>query len=170
MKSNKAIQKWGFKDFIRDIYLYITLGLSVIVAYFIGGEFLRSIIVDAGSAMVEMSGALLGIVLAGLAIFVVFLDKRYISLIERLVGFENEFIAIKTVTVLTIICLVFGIGLIVLGELPNWALRLIVGGALWAYLYLLIQIWELVKWLIEHAKARAMLAQQEENDKRDEVK
>lgn len=142
--NNKAIHKWGYKDFVTDEYIYITLGLSVIIAYFIGGDFLRSIIVSAGSAMVQMSGALLGVVLASLAIFVVFLDKKYIDLVERIVGFGNEFISVKTVTILTIICLVFGIGLILLGELPNWALRIIIGGALWAYLYLLIQIWELV--------------------------
>ena len=167
MKSNNEIQNWGFKDFITDKPLYVTLVLSVLVAYFIGGEYLRSIVSSAGSAMVEMSGALLGVVLAGLAIFIVFLDKKYIRVIDRLIRFENEFFVIKTVTFLTITCLIFGIGLIVLGEIPNWALRIIIGGALWAYLYLLVQIWELVKWLIEHAKARAMQAQQEEGEKKD---
>lgn len=165
--DNKVIHKWGLMDFLKDKYLYITLVLSGITAYFINGDFLRSIIIPAGSAMVEMSGALLGIVLAGLAIFVVFINKRYVMLIERLIGFGNEFFAIKTVAMLTILCLTFGLGLIVLGEFPNLILRLVFGVALWIYLYLLVQIWELVKWLTEHAKARAMLTQMNDKENQD---
>jgi hypothetical protein len=163
--NNKVVHKWRLIDFLKDKYLYITLVVSCLVAYFINGEYLRHIITTAGSAMVQMSGALLGIVLASLAIFVVFLNKRYVGLIEQLIGFENEFFAIKTVTVLTILCLVFGLGLIVFSEYSDLVLRLIFGVALWIFLYLLEQIWELVKWLIEHAKARAMQVQEEDNER-----
>ncbi len=169
MKSNNEVRRrWGITDFFKDIYLYITLVLSGLIAYFSNEEFLRSVVVSAGAAMVEMSGALLGIVLAGLAIFIVFLDRKYIGLIEQVIGFSNELFPIKTVAFLTILCLVFGLGLIILGEPSNLILRIAIGIALWIYLYLLVQIWELIKWLVEHAKARAMQIQMEEknNDKK----
>lgn len=46
-------------------------------------------------------------------------------------------------------------GLIVLGEPSTLFFRLILWGALWSFAYLLWQIYELVKFLVEHAKARA---------------
>ena len=167
MKSNNEVShKWGITDYLKDIFLYITLVLSGLIAYFSNEEFLRSVIVAAGAAIVEMSGALIGIVLAGLAIFLVFLDKKYIELVEQVVGYSNEFVPIKTVALLSILCLAFGLGLIILGEPPSLILRVIIGTALWIYFYLLVQIWELVKWLIEHAKARTMQIQKEaENGK-----
>ncbi len=157
MKTNNEVShKWGFTDFLKDIFLYITLVLSGLIAYFSNEEFLRSVVDKAGSAMVEMSGALFGIVLAGLAIFIVFLDRKYIRLIKQVIGISSSLIPIKTVAFLTILCLAFGLGLIILGEPSSLILRVIIGIALWIYFYLLVQMWEFVKWLIEHAKARAM--------------
>jgi len=115
--------------------------------------------------MVEMSGALLGIVLAGLAIIVAFMNKKYVDLIERFLGgFNNEFFAIKTVTLLTVLCLALGLGLILIGEPPAIVLRLVLFGALWSYSYLLWQVYELVKWLLSHAKLRAMQIKMEEKE------
>src|SRR4030043_791671 len=165
--NNKRNYKWGLKDFLKDIFLYITLVLSGLIAYFSNGEFLRSVVGNAGSAMVGMSGTLIGIVLAGLSIFFVFLNREYIGLIEKVSEFSNELIPFKTVAILTIICLAFGLGLILLGEPSNLILRIVVGVALWVYFYLLEQIWELIKWLIEHSKARAMQIQKEEENRKD---
>ncbi|MFZ7134505.1 MAG: hypothetical protein ACOWWR_19340 [Eubacteriales bacterium] len=159
-----AGNKRGLSFFLKDYFLYITLLLAGVIAYFSEEIFLRSVISVVGSAMVGMSGALLGVVIAGLAIFVVLLDPKYIKLIERVIGFDNELLPIKTVALLTILCLSFGLGLIVIGEPPICILRTIVGIALWVYFYLLTQIWELIKWLVEHAKARTMQIQKEEEN------
>ena len=167
MKSNNKDAKWGFRDFIKDKTLYMTLGISALIAIFSNLDYLRSVMVPVGSAMVEMSGALLGIVLAGLAIFIVFLDKNYIALIEKFYKIGDELFPIKMVVILNITCLAFGLGLIILGEPPNVILRIVFGAALWNFSYLLWQIYELVKWLLGHAKARAMQIRKEveNNDK-----
>jgi hypothetical protein len=164
MKHNNKDAKWGFKDFITDKTLYITLVISALITIFSNADYLRSVIVAAGSAMVEMSGALLGIVLAGLAIFIVFLDKKYIALIEKFYKIGDEFFPIKTVVILSIFCLAFGLGLIILGKPPDVILRIVFGVALWNFSYLLWQIYELVKWLLGHAKARAMQIRKEDED------
>ena len=156
---------WGIKSFVKDPSLYISAGLAILFVIFSSEELLRSATATAGSAMVEMSGALLGIVLAGLAIFIAFLDKKYIAVIDNLYGLSNELLPIKTVVILTILSLVFGLGLIIIGEPPNLVLRIVFGMAVWNYLYLLWQIYELVRWLLEHAKARAMQLQTEDKKK-----
>ena len=70
-------------------------------------------------------------------------------------------------TLLSIISLLFSLGLILLGESLTLIYRLISFGALWSYLYLLWQIWELVKWLVSHAKLRAtqIRIEQKQGDK-----
>ena len=140
----------------------------MLIAYFGNEETLRSVMVDLGIAMVGVSAALLGIVLAGLAIFLAFMDKKYLVLIEQIFGIGNELFPVKVITITAIICLSFSLGLILIGDPPSVIFRLILIGALWGYSYLLWQIYELVKWLIEHAKARAMQIRKEEEDSQKE--
>jgi len=154
MKDNKPFGKWGFKDILKDYSFWVTLIISVLIASFGNQETLHSVKIDLGAAMVEVSAALLGIVLAGLAIFLAFMDKKYLSLIEQIFG------------IAAILCLSFGLGLILVGNPPSLIFRLILVGAIWSSSYLLWQIYEVVKWLVEHAKARAMQIRKEEKDTR----
>jgi len=164
MKDNKVISKWGFKDILKDYAFWVTLVISTLIACFGNQETLRSVMVDLGIAMVGVSAALLGIVLAGLAIFIAFMDKKYMALVDEVFGIGNELFPVKVTTITAILCLAFSLGLILLGKPPSLIFRLILIGALWAYSYLLWQIYELVKWLVEHAKARAIQIRKEERD------
>lgn len=164
MKDNKVINKWGFKDILKDYSFWVTLIISVLIACFGNQETLRSVMVDLGIAMVGVSAALLGIVLAGLAIFIAFMDKKYMALIDEVFDIGNELFPVKVTTLTAILCLAFSLGLILVGKPPSLVFRLILIGALWSYSYLLWQIYELVKWLVEHAKARAMQIRKEERD------
>ncbi|MFO7996653.1 MAG: hypothetical protein R6U93_05885 [Dehalococcoidia bacterium] len=162
--SNKPSGKWGFRDILKDYSFWVTLTTSVLIASLGNQETLRSVMVSLGTAMVEISAALLGIVLAGLAIFLAFMDKKYLALIEQIFGVGNELFPIKVTAITAILCLSFGLGLILVGNPPNLLFRLILVGALWSASYLLWQIYELVKWLVEHAKARAMQIRKEDKD------
>jgi hypothetical protein len=162
--NNKTIGKWGFKDILKDHAFWITLVISILIASFGNQETLRSVKVDLGAAMVEVSAALLGIVLAGLAIFIAFMGRKYMALIDEVLGISNELFPVKVTTITAILCLAFGLGLILVGNPPSPIFRLILVGALWSSSYLLWQIYEVVKWLVEHAKARAMQIRKEEKD------
>ena len=168
MKSNnKTISGWGFKDIITDKALWITFIVTGLIAFLGNESVLRSARVAIGSAQVEMSSALLGIVLAGLAIFVVFLDKKYVALIEKIFGVETELMPFKLTAIVAILCLGFGMWLILLGEPSTLFFRIVLWGALWSFAYLLWQIYELVKFLAEHAKARAKQIRIDDDKNRD---
>jgi hypothetical protein len=166
---DNAVGGW-LKEVFRDPAFYITLVASALIAFLGDIEVLGSVKVNVGSALVQMSGALLGIILAGLAIFVVFLDKKYVALIERVFTIESELGPFKLTALIAIFCLLFGMGLILIGEPNNLLLRFIIWGALWSFLYLLWQIYELVKFLIEHAKNRVMQIRQDDGENGDESK
>ena len=88
-RFDKPMTGW-FKETILDPALLITLIASALIAFLGNENVLRSVRVDVGFALVEMGAVLLGIILAGLAIFVVFLDKKYIALIEKYFKVETE--------------------------------------------------------------------------------
>ena len=167
MKSSDKVMSGWLKDTIIDPALWITLIASALIAFLGNENILRSVRVNVGSALVEMSAALLGIILAGLAIFVVFLDKKFVALIERIFKVETELWPFKWTAIIAILCLVFGIGLILLGEPPALVFQFVLLGALWSFLYLLWEIYELVKFLAEHAKARAKQIQIDKDGKQD---
>jgi hypothetical protein len=162
--NNKPFGKWGFKDILKDYSFWVTLVISVLIACFGNQQTLRSVMVDLGIAMVGVSAALLGIVIAGLAIFLAFVDRKYLTLIDEVFGVGNELFPVKVTSITAILCLSFSLGLILVGKPPALIFRLILIGALWSYSYLLWQIYEVVKWLVEHAKARAMQIRNEEKD------
>jgi len=143
------------KDTVLDYALWITLIIAALVSFLGDEEVLRLARVNAGTALVEMGAVVLGIILAGLAIFVVFLDKKYIELLEKYFSIETEIWPFKWTAIIAILCLGFGLGLILLGEPSTLVFRFVFCGALWSFTYLLWQIYELVKFLAEHAKLRA---------------
>lgn len=154
-KQNNKFKQWNLLDILKDPYFYVALALAVLIAIFLPDKTLKSLMVDLGGVIAGVSSALLGIVIAGLAIFLAFMDKEYIALVDKYFGIGNELFPIKITTILSIISLIFSLGLILIGESLIIIYRLISFGALWTYLYLLWQIWELVKWLVSHAKLRA---------------
>ena len=162
MKQNKTESQWGYKDIFKDPSIYITLLIAGLIAMLGNETVLRCIHVELGIAMTAISSTLLGIIIAGLAIFLAFLDKKYIALIDEVFGIGKELLPIKVTTILAIICLSLSLGLILIGNPITIVFRLILLFALWSYSYLLWQIWELVQWLVEHAKARAMQVRNEE--------
>lgn len=144
-----------FRDTVLDRALWVTIIVSALIA-FLGCEYaLRAVRVDVGLALVAMSATLLGIIVAGLAIFVVFLDKKYLALIEKYFKVEAELWPFKFTAIIAILCVVFGMGLILLGEPHVLVFRFVLWGALWSFLYLLWEIYELVKFLAAHVKARS---------------
>ena len=162
-RSDKAMSGW-LKDTIIDPALWITIIASALIAFLGDESALRLVRVAVGSALVEMSATLLGIIIAGFAIFVVFLDKKYIALIEKYFKIETELWVFKWTAIIAILCLVFGIGLILLGEPPALVFRFILWGALWSFSYLLWEIYELVKFLAGHAKTRSKQIQIDEEN------
>jgi len=153
-RSDKVMNGW-FKDTILDPALWITIIATALIAFLWDESTLLSVRINVGTALVAMSATLLGIILAGLAIFVVFLDKKYIALIEKYFKIETELWPFKWTALIAILCVAFGMVLILLGEPCTLLFRFIIWGALWSFSYLLWQIYELVKFLTEHAKARA---------------
>lgn len=152
--DNKAMHGW-LRPTLVEPALWVTFVAAALIAFLGDEQALRSARVDLGGALVQMSATLLGITLAGLAIFVVFLDKRYVTLIEEHFSIGTELWPFQWAAIIAILCLVFGVALIIVGEPCTLLFRFIVFGALWTVAYLLSQIYQLIRFLAEHAKARA---------------
>jgi hypothetical protein len=165
-RSDKAMSGW-LKDTVVDPALWIILVASALIASLGDESILRSVRINVGSALVQMGATLLGIVLAGLAIFVVFLDKKYVALLEKIFGIDAEIWPFKWTAIIAIICVTFGLGLIIIGEPQVILFRIIFCGALWSFFYLLWEIYELVKYLATHAKARSKQIQIDNEEKQD---
>lgn len=148
------IKKGGWKSYVIDWAPWISIILAGLIVGLGDANILRSARVDIGIAMVGMSSALLGIVLAGLAIFVAFLDKAYMELLEEVVGVEANLTPFKHISIVAIICAALGMGLIVLGRPTEVVFRVILGISLASFIYLLWQFFEIVRYLCEHAKTR----------------
>lgn len=161
--SNKVMNGW-LKDTVFDPALWITLLIASLIAFLGDEEVLRTARIDIGTSMVGIGATLLGIILAGLAIFVVFLDKKYIEVIEKYFNIETELWPFKWTAIIAILCLAFGMGLILIGEPPDLLFKFLILGALWSFAYLLWQIYELIKFLATHAKARTKQIQTDNNE------
>ena len=103
MKSSDKVMSGWLKDTILDPALWITLIASALIAFLGNENVLRSVMVNVGFALVEMGATLLGIILAGLAIFVVFLDKKFVALIERFFKLETELWPFKWTAIIAIV-------------------------------------------------------------------
>lgn len=143
----KIINGWDFR---------ITLVVSVIVAVF-GDEWgIRATGSTAGSAMASVGTAILGVVLAGLAILVVFLDEGYIDLLQKVgLGITADLWPFKWTALVAAICAVSGVVLALMGSAENiLALRIVLGVAFWSFTYLMWNMWYLVSFVIGHAHTR----------------
>jgi hypothetical protein len=155
MKSTNKIMGGWFRKTMCDPALWVTFIASLAVAFGGDEEVLRSVSVDVGMAQVQIGTALLGIVIAGLAILVVFLDEEYIKLLEQVPpGFEADLWPFKFIALIAIICAAFGMALILFGNPPALIFRIVLCLSLWSFSYLLWILFDLVKFIAGHAKAR----------------
>jgi hypothetical protein len=149
-----------FRETIRDPAPWVTLAISAIVAFCGNEEVLRSVRIDVGVAQVGIGTALLGIVLAGLAILIVFLDEEYIKLLQQVPpGIDADLWPFKYTALIAIMCAAFGMLLIVIGKPHPLIFRIILWLSLWSFSYLLWLFYDVIKFVIEHAKARIMQIQ-----------
>lgn len=145
---------------IADPALWVTFVISLVIAFVGNEDVLRSARVDVGIAQVGIGTALLGIVLAGLTILIVFLDEEYIKLLEQVPpGIDADLWPFKYTALIAIICAAFGMLLIVIGKPHPLVFRIILLLSLWSFSYLLWLFYDLIKFVIEHAKARIIQIQ-----------
>lgn len=155
MKNVDKIMGGWFRETICDPALWVTLVAALAIAFGGDEEVLRSVRVNVGMAQVQIGTALLGIVIAGLAILVVFLDEEYIKLLEKVPpGFEADLWPFKYIALVAVICAAFGMLLILLGNPPALIFRIVLWLSLWSFAYLLWVFFDLVKFIAGHAKAR----------------
>lgn len=163
-RIDKAMGGW-FQKTILDPSLWITLTISILIAVFSDELVLRSVSKTVGSAQVHIGTALLGIVLAGLAIVVVFLDKKYIELLEQVPpGIDADLWPFKYTAFIAVVCSAFGMGLILLGNPRTIVFRLFFCLSIWSFSYLLWTMFELVRYIAGHAKTRVKQLQQNNKD------
>ena len=166
-KQRKPFMGGWFWKTLRDPALWVTLVISAIVAFCGNESILRSVRIDVGVAQVGLGTALLGIVLAGLAIFIVFLDEEYIKLLEKEPpGIDADLWPFKYIGLIAIICAAFGMLLIVMGEPHPTIFRIILWLSLWSFSYLLWVFYDVIKFVVGHAKARVMQIQKTSKSRR----
>src|SRR3989442_5802407 len=95
--------------------------------------------VPLATAELGVAAALLGVVLAGLAIIVVFLNEDYVELLSRVEGgVEADFFPFWFTAALAVVAVVLAsVTLIVAERLLPLALRLLVGISFWLFLWTL---------------------------------
>lgn len=150
----KPSKKNGWRAYIFDWAPWASIVIAGLIVGLGDVDILRHARVDIGIAMVGMSSALLGIVLAGLAIFIAFLDRAYAELLEEAVGLEANLTPFKHISLVAIICAALGMTLIIIGKPTDVVFQTILGLSLAAFAYLLWQFFEIVRYLCEHAKTR----------------
>ncbi len=166
MKKPNSLMGGWFKKTILGADLWITFVLSAIICIVADENVLRCIRVDIGMAQLQIGTALMGVVLAGLAIIVVFLDERYIKILEQVApGLEADLWPFNYVALLAVICASFGMSLILIGYPPITIYRIIVGLSLWSFAYLLWNFYYLVKFIFGHAKVRMKQIKAEADNK-----
>ena len=154
--KNVVMGGWRRK-LIRDWAPWVTLALALAIVLCSNEDVLRSVRADVGVAQVGIGTAILGIVLAGLAILVAFLDEKYIELLEKIPpGLIADLWVFKYAAIVAIVCAAMGMLLVLFADLPLWALRMLFIIALWSFGYLLWLLYDVIKFIAEHAKARAV--------------
>lgn len=160
------------KRLIGDPALWVTFGIVAVAAFLLGDDRIRTVSGLVGSAQAQVGTALLGVVVAGLAIFAVFLDEEYVALLDAEPPGPDADIAPFIITgFVAALSAALGIALIIVGAIPPastglWV-RLGISGpsllaavflvSLWSFLYLLWHTFDLVVFLMGHARVRIAL-------------
>ncbi len=153
-RIDRKMAGW-FRKTICGLDLWCTFAISLAIAVFGNEETLRNVSSNIGLAQVQIGTALLGIVLAGLAILVVFLDEKYIKLLEQISpGFDADLWPFKATAFIAIVCAAFGMVLIIIGDPSEIVFRSVLFFSLWSFSYLLWNMFDLIKFIAGHAKNR----------------
>ena len=118
----------------------------------------KNMAVPLATAELGVAAALLGVVLAGLAIIVVFLNEDYVELLSRVEGgVEADFFPFWFTAALAVVAVVLAsVTLIVAERLLPLALRLLVGISFWLFLWTLFATLNLVAFVGAHGSNRAL--------------
>lgn len=141
---------------VFDPALYATLLLAAAISIPGDEGGLRAVASGVGSALAQIGIALLGVVLAALAVLVVFLHEEYIELLEQLEpGIQGDLFPFQYTAFIASACAASGVALLALGQPSNTlVLRVTFFAAIWVFLYLLIITCQLVQFLTIHARVR----------------
>ena len=157
MKRIDRLMSGWFRKTLFDPFLWITLIVSVLISSLGDEQALRSASHAIGTAQVQTGSVFLGLVIAGLAILVVFLDKDYISLLEKAPpGVDADIWPFKYTAFVAVVCSLLGMVLIIVGYPDVIIFRVLLCFSLWSFTYLLWTMFELVKYVAGHAKTRAL--------------
>jgi hypothetical protein len=141
---------------ITDRKLWLSLAVAFAIAYLGDEGGLRKVSEAVGTAQSQVGVAVAGVVLASLAVFIVFLDADYVELLDSVepgVDADLEpFLFTMVVASLTAAC---GVWLIAVGDpIDTWVLRLAFGASTLCFNYLLFVMCELVWLLARHMRRR----------------
>lgn len=150
-----ALWGWGRSTLLdRALWGTFLVALGIAVLGDEGG--LRTTSVAVGSAQAQIGIALMGVVLAGLAILIAFLDEEYILLLEELApGAEADLFPFLHTAVVAAFSATTGVALILIGS-PSDAtiLRIFFFFATWSFLYLIWIMLDLTRFVTGHLRAR----------------
>lgn len=138
--------------------LWITLTLSFVAGAFLDYDNLIKVTATLTAAQAQLGPAILGVTVAGLAIFTIFLDRDYIELLEkRPPGVEADLYPFRWVAFWAAVTIVASLVLSYVAQLPSdyWMLfRFVFAASLWTFLYMLWNTYDLVRFLAAHARLR----------------
>ena len=163
--------------FWRQIFLgrdlWVTLAASALPGALLDYQTLVKASPTLVSAQLQVAPALLGVALAGLAVLVVFLDRRYIALLESVPpGIAADIFPFQWTAALAVVTLVLSLVLGYVSVMPEsyWVLfRASFIVALWSFLYLLWSVLDLLAFLAAHARNRiTQLKAEQQSEHRDD--
>lgn len=153
---DRAMGGW-LRQTVSERWPWVFLVLSILIAYFGDEKGLRSVSTAVGSAQVQVSIAFLGVVLAGLAILVAFLDEDFMELLEQHPpGIDADLWPFQWTAIVATGSILSSMALILVGS-PSYVLvlRIAYGLSLFFFLYLLLVMWQLVRYVAELLRLRA---------------
>ena len=122
-----------------------------------------------GSAELNISSALFGVIIAGLSIVVVFLNKQYVKVLHKAgAGILEDLFPFWYTAVLAVISIILATILVSLGPIQNECyLRVLVGASSWFFLYTLFASLNLIGSIVAHGINRTRQIIMEEKQKED---
>lgn len=148
---------WGRKT-ILDPALWVTAVVSIGIASLGDEGGLRATASAVGAAQAQIGTALLGVVLAALAILTALLNDEYLLLLERVKpGLDADLVPFLHTAAVAALTTAAGVLLILIGNPENAViLRVVFGLAMGFFLYLLWIMLHLTIFVTYHLRARAL--------------
>lgn len=152
---------------VRGWELWITCAVSAAVAVLGDEQGLRAASGLLGAAQLQVGTALMGVVLAAMAILIAFLNDEYVELLaEREPGIMADLAPFQYTAFIGAVSAALGAAMILVGspEDPG-TLRAVLFLALWSFLYLLWIMLDLVGMVTKHARNRVAQIQRRRAEK-----